>query len=77
MMKLVLIGSDGVVLALNKLNQQAFLANEEPAPKKIVLLLGDLLLAIRKSMGNETTKIDNIGMIEWCINDARSFISGP
>ena len=40
-------------------------------------LLGDFLLEIRKSMGNETTTIDNVGMLEWFITDVRKIrVSG-
>jgi len=35
--------------------------------------LGTFLLEIRRSMGNEATKIDNWGMLEWFITDARQY----
>ena len=36
-------------------------------------LLGTFLLEIRKSMGNETTALDNWDMLEWFLKDARRF----
>ena len=34
-------------------------------------LIGLLLLEIRKSMGNEETKLNEWDMLEWFITDAR------
>ena len=64
--RLALIGSDPVVKSFNNLMQDAFSRSEGSSAspsdaKKMVSLLGDLLLEIRRSMGNETTKIDNLG----------------
>ena len=39
---------------------------------QIIGLFGDLLLAIRKSVGNEATGLTNIEMLEWMITDIRS-----
>ena len=76
--RLSLIGSDPVVTSFNNLMQDAFSRSEGSSSlpsdiKKMVSLLGDLLLEIRRSMGNETTKIDNWGMLESFITDARKF----
>lgn len=76
--KLSLIGSDSVVRSFNDL-MQYFYEQGADAPaspqnvKEMVSLLGKFLLEIRKSMGNESTKIDNWGMLEWFISDARSY----
>ena len=77
--KLSLIGSDSVVRSFNDL-MQYFYEQGADAPaspqnvKEMVSLLGKFLLEIRKSMGNESTKIDNWGMLEWFISDARSYL---
>ncbi len=49
----------------------------EPFQLRIMMsILGAFLLEIRKSMGNETTKIDNWGMLEWFMKDARKMREG-
>ena len=35
----------------------------------ILNLLGNFLLEIRRSMGNDSTKINNWGMLKWFIKD--------
>ncbi|WP_428737075.1 hypothetical protein [Sulfurimonas sp.] len=80
--KLSLIGSDSVVSSFNNLMQYFYNnTDNEQNPSKdqiknMMSLLGSFLLEIRKSMGNETTKIDNWGMLEWFITDAREMRSG-
>lgn len=73
--KLSLIADDSVVLAYNQLMQ--FFYHSEKTPAEPLLktsqwmhLLGHLLLEIRKSMGNQETKINEWEMIEWFITDA-------
>ena len=75
-MRLSLIGSDSVVSAYNELMQYVYNRSEtstsHPSDNwEMVSRLGDFLLEIRKSMGNESTNIDNWGMLEWFLNDAR------
>ena len=77
--KMSLTGSDGVVLAYNELMQYFY--NEENQKKQnnlrcMMELLGNFLLEIRKSMGNETTKLENWDMCEWWLSDARKLKSG-
>ena len=36
-------------------------------------LLGTFLLEIRRSMGNEATKLTNWQMLEWFLTDARTW----
>lgn len=80
--KLSLIGSDSVVSSFNNLMQHFYnqednnqtLSNNQL--KTMMSLLGTFLLEIRKSMGNETTKIDNWGMLEWFMTDARKMRDG-
>ena len=74
--KLSLIGSDGVVLAFRELRKHLFgmkLDSREPneADVKVALeLLGNLILEIRKNMGNRATAIDGWGMIEGLVFEA-------
>ena len=73
--RLSLIGSDSVVSAYNDLLQdfynRADTASSSPSDIKVISLLGSFLLEIRKSMGNESTKIDNWGMLEWFLTDVK------
>ena len=79
---LSLIGSDSVVSSYNNLMQHFYrqkdvaqLASSEQT-RTTMRLLGNFLLEIRKSMGNEATKIDNVGMLEWFITDASEIRDG-
>ncbi|MBG6079829.1 hypothetical protein [Rubrivivax gelatinosus] len=76
--KLSLVGSDAVVIAYNDLMQFFYSHGEIAAPteeilKKVMSLLGAFLLEIRRSMGNETTKLSNWQMLEWFMQDARKW----
>ncbi len=69
---LTLLGADDVVLAHNKLKQHFFhQRNFDDEQKNLegVLLLGELLLAIRRSMGNEGTKLNVRNIWEGLIRD--------
>jgi len=44
--------------------------------KSMVILLGHFLLEIKKSMGNEATKLENWDMCEWWMADSRKLKSG-
>lgn len=78
--KLSLIANDSVVRAYNKL-MQYFYHNEKderPIDDKVcdwIALIGDLLLEIRKSMGNESSNLDRWEMIEWFMTDAHKMKS--
>lgn len=80
--KLSLLGSDAVVLAYNDLMQHFYGmedASQVSSPDKMkaaMSFLGNFLLEIRKSMGNEATRIDNWGMLEWFLTDARKLRDG-
>lgn len=80
--KLSLLGSDAVLTAYNNLMQYFYnRSNDAQKPTienlgEIMALLGSFLLEIRRSMGNESTKIDNWGMLEWFITDARKMRAG-
>ncbi|WP_024333387.1 hypothetical protein [Desulfotignum balticum] len=76
--KLSLMGSDEVVTSFNNLFQHFYNQSEEEQKartktnlKGMMVLLGTFLLEIRRSMGNESTKLDNWAMLEWFITDAR------
>ncbi len=75
--RLSLIGSDSVVSAYNDLLQYFYSKSDTSSASptdttKMVSLLGTFLLEIRRSMGNESTKIDNWGMLEWFLTDVRN-----
>lgn len=77
--KLSLVADDSVVRAYNKLMQFFYkgegdidgLTDEIKLVKtsQWIMLLSQLLLEIRKSMGNQHTSLDNWEMIEWFISD--------
>lgn len=79
--KLSLFGSDNVVTAFNDLMQLFYSQrNQEPQEVEntsgeiayqVLAYFGNLLLEIRKSVGNETTTLKNWDMLEWLITDAR------
>lgn len=75
--KLSLVGSDQVVLAYNELMQFFYSQGDTPAAepglKAMMALLGTFLLAIRRSMGNEFTKVTNWQMLEWFMKDVRKW----
>lgn len=80
-MNLALIRSDEVVRAQNNLKQHFFKLQKawegggehntgDFNIRTVVHLLGDLLVAIRRGMSNESTKIEGIGLLEWLVKDA-------
>ncbi|WP_144820888.1 hypothetical protein [Marinobacter piscensis] len=80
--KMSLVGSESVVTSYNDLMQYFFQRGEQqgvtPSENEIVemiSLVGKFLLEIRKSMGNEATKLDHWQMLEWFITDARRYRS--
>ncbi len=75
--KLSLIADDSVVMAYNQLMQFFYHTKENPAEPEIhtsqwLHLLGNLLLEIRKSLGNKETKVDEWEMLEWFITDVQN-----
>ncbi len=66
-----LFGSDEVVKAYNALMQHTYEAEStgKQDPKKMMRLWGTLLLEIRKSLGNEKTKLDELDMLRAMIKD--------
>ena len=43
--------------------------NTKERTREMMSLLGSFLLEIRKSMGNEATKLDRWQMLEWLLKD--------
>jgi hypothetical protein len=80
--KLALMANDSVVKAYNNLMQ--YIYNMEEAQKSgeidfvkdMMELLGNFLIEIRKSMGNEATKLDFWDMCEWWMSDTRKIKNG-
>ncbi len=75
---LTLVGSDSVVTAYNDLMQYFYSHSDGDGEsaldgRSIMSLLGQFLLEIRRSMGNEATKLSNVQMLEWFVTDARSW----
>lgn len=71
--KLSLIGSDNVVKAFNNLMQVAFdeTDSSEAKGERLIMHIAKLLLEIRKSVGNESTRLHALEMLEWKITDVR------
>ena len=66
-----LFGSDEVVRAFNALMKQAYEAEspEKQDPKEMMRTYGNLILEIRKSLGNKKTKLKEFDMLRAMIND--------
>ncbi len=70
---LALFGSDNVVRAYNAFLQYAYKAesgeNEEQRAVRYMHLWGQLLLEIRKDVGNKKTGLNELDMLRWLISD--------
>jgi hypothetical protein len=78
--KLSLVANDDVVLAYNEMMQFFYAQEDQPVDsdqklKTMLSLHGKFLLEIRKSMGNEATKLDHWQMLEWFMTDVRKIKS--
>ena len=62
-----LMGSDEVVKAVNSMMQAIYLG--EPDTKKIMMVFGELLLAIRRDLGYDNTQLDAFDMLASQITD--------
>jgi len=77
--RMSLVGSDAVVRSYNDLMQYFFRPGDrstspgESDSREMMSLLGRFLLEIRRSVGNEATKLDNWDMLEWFLTDARKY----
>ena len=71
--QLVLVGSDEVINAWNRMWDITYKAERgESDSKKIILGFGDVLLSIRKGLGNSGTKMKRKDMLRWLIKDIDS-----
>lgn len=74
--RLSLVGTDEVVRSYNNLMQFFYAMGDSATPtdgnlKSMMSLLGQFLLEIRKSTGNESSGLTNWEMLEWFMTDAR------
>jgi len=75
--KLSLVANDEVVRAYNALMQFFYQIDDDQRPMEQktahwIALMTILLLEIRKSMGNQSSKLDRWEMIEWFMKDAHA-----
>jgi hypothetical protein len=71
--QLVLVGSDEVVRAWNKMWDTIYsVEKNELDSKQILLRFGEVLLAIRKGLGNDGTRMSSKDMLRWLIKDVDS-----
>ena len=77
-----MFADDNVVKAFNALQQSSYGLDSDnrgksAQPDSIALIfrLGDFLLAIRKSVGNEKTKVNNYVMLRWMVTDMDKYVS--
>ncbi|MCK9460077.1 MAG: hypothetical protein M0R80_10600 [Proteobacteria bacterium] len=77
--KLSLFASDDVVRSYNRFLQFLYSQSDGSATAdkaaQMMNNFGGLLLAIRRSVGNELTKLDNLEMLEWLVTDMASIRS--
>ena len=72
---LALFANDDVLQAFNAMFQSAYKIDSSTTSSfDLIFKMGDLLLAIRKSVGNETTRIKNYEMLKWMINDIEQYV---
>ena len=68
--QLVLVGSDEVVGAWNSMWNAVYVAEKgEGKSTDMLLAFGDVLLAIRRGLGNDTTGLKSREMLKWMIKD--------
>jgi Mn2+/Fe2+ NRAMP family transporter len=73
--KMVLTGSDEAVIAYNRLRRHFYDQNksnpqiDQESVKKGLRLIGEFLLAIRKSVGNDNTSLKYGQMLDWLMRD--------
>ncbi|TRW48069.1 hypothetical protein FM042_10440 [Aliidiomarina halalkaliphila] len=68
--KLVLVGSDEVVSSWNSMWSTIYAAERrEGKSTDILVAFGNVLLAIRRSLGNSATSMSNKDLLKWLIKD--------
>ena len=71
--QLVLVGSDDVVKAWNRMWNMIYKSEQADVDHKQILLgFGEVLLAIRKGIGNSDTSMSPKDMLRWLIKDVDS-----
>ncbi len=75
--RLSLVANDEVVRAYNSLMQFFYKIDDDQRPMEQktahwIALMTTLLLEIRRSMGNQSSKLDRWEMIEWFMKDAHA-----
>lgn len=71
--ELILWGSDDVLKLFMEFRQAGFTQTERPetkAPEELILLLGQILVAIRKDLGYENQKISELSILRTFISDS-------
>lgn len=74
--KLALMAPDSLVKSFNNLMHYFYNLEGKQGDKFIIetmTLLGSFLIEIRRSMGNEATKLDHWDMCDWWMTDARKY----
>lgn len=73
--ELTFIGSDRTVRAFNSLWQFFYALDKNPEldTKTGLLRLGDLLVNIRRDLGNRSTSLESMEMLAWMISDIDDF----
>jgi hypothetical protein len=74
--KLLMIGSDGVVTSYKKLKKYFYKHTGTLAPDQVKTLLtleSQIILEIRKSVGNEDTQISHNDTVWWFVKDADTY----
>ncbi len=79
MFQVNLVGSDDVVRAFNTMMKKFYQGSEVAevgplAPVEALGSVGDVMLAIRRELGNRRTKLSNIEMFESSITDLHGVI---
>ncbi len=74
--ELNLIGSDGVVNAYNQLMQYSFKSEASGETDSLTMMKkwGQLLLEIRKNLGNKNTTLSEIDMLRGMIKDINNYL---
>lgn len=73
--RLSLFADDGVVKAFNDFMQFAYemeSSQDSGDPRAMLSTLGGLLLAIRRSVGNEDSSLGELEMLKWLISDIQT-----
>jgi len=73
MFEMGLIAPDSVIRAFNKFYQYFYSTDGDFDTETVMNLWGNILLEIRKSMGNNKTELHPFEMLEWKLKDISTF----